>query len=555
MEKRAIIHVDNTENVLELAEYLSSSGWTLVSADKTEELLRKHKIPVINDHSISESNIFMNDASHLIQSLLLSRYIDPSEADEFISQKEAKDNNIYLVCINIYPVMNQNLNVSSEKMKEIYSPKNFYCSTLLRNSFRNYENVLILTDPADYKEAIIQLKTENISDDFRLYLAGKALNLISAYDSGLAASILHHQKNYPYFMNYFCYPLKKDAYIARGSNAHQQACIYRFPNEFGTLGGFSKIQGREIDYNTLVDIYSAWEQISSLYSNLKNQLTVKSTNSDGYEFTTQFTPLTGTIFTVAVKFGITVGASLSSNLINSFYQTHIYDTENIKDAVFGSSAVIDAESAKKIVVCDFSAIVAPSFTEEALSILSENKRIRIVPAENNMLFRFEGRIVDNGFLVQTADTKLFDHWNVKTKNRPSQYKTDEMAFGMQLAMYSRSYCAVLIKHNSVIALAQGCSSVPKAIGTVFYDARETAARLKERAIKENCPTDPASDTLADILVCDSAILFNDDIKQLIDCGITAIIQTGGTPTDNEFINYCDERGVVMVFTDSTHIRL
>ena len=100
-----------------------------------------------------------------------------------------------------------------------------------------------------------------------------------------------------------------------------------------TLGGFSKIQGREIDYNTLVDIYSAWEQISSLYSNLKNQLTVKSTNSDGYEFTTQFTPLTGTVFTVAVKFGITVGASLSSNLINSFYQTHIYDTENIKDNV------------------------------------------------------------------------------------------------------------------------------------------------------------------------------------------------------------------------------
>ena len=89
-------------------------------------------------------------------------------------------------------------------------------------------------------------------------------------------------------------------------------------------------------------------------------------------------------------------------------------------------------------------------------------------------------------------------------------------------------------------MTQGCTSPNEALTFVYENAIHRTKIIKDEPV-------------GDVLVCDSTIPFNDPIKKLIDKGITAIIQTGGTPADNEFIKYCDERGVVMVFTDMTHI--
>lgn len=536
MSKRAIFHVDNTEGILEFADYLISAGWTIISANKTEELLRKQKIPVIHENGLSESNLYFADSARLMNQIVSTRY--NYDAD---SQESDNNNNIYIVCMNVTPQL-KTLE-SSNPFETSFCPSDFFISSIIRNSFSNYENLLILTDPVDYKEAMIQLKTGEITPQFRGYLAAKALDLLSAYDGGISSSVLQHESFDNPFTNYLSYPFKKEIQFSKGLNKHQTAYLYKIPVNSEMINKFQKIQGKELSYAETSDGFFAWEQISTLYTILKNQFKVKSTNADGYDFTTQFTPLTGTVFTLAVKFNSIIGAALSTNTIDSFKKTFSYDTENTSNVVLACSAVIDAAAAQEIMKHSVSTVIAPSFANDAKQIFSMDKNIRLIPTGKLRSLNFDGKLTSGGFLLQTKDSTLFDHWKVKTKNRPSQALTDEMAFGMLLAMRARSYSSILLKDNMIVGIAQGCTSTKKAVEGVLYEAKMNAIR---NSIPEDAP-------LGDVLICDAEIDFTESVKELIDSGVTAIIQTGGTPSDNEFINYCDEKGIVMIFTEMTHI--
>ena len=550
MTKRAVIHVENTENLVEFAEFLASEGWTILSANKTEEILRKQKIPVTKENALSENNIYMADTSKLIRRVIMTKYHE--EDEQYIAHPDEEENNIFIICMNVLPAINTS--IVSKQFDNQLCPDNFFATTLIRNAFKNYENLLILTDPEDYKEAMIQLRTRNISKDFRTYLAAKALNMISAYDAGLSASILQSPKFNEMFMNYMTLPFKRELELHCGINAQQKAYLYKSPSEEGSVGNYLKYQAKELTYTLVNDISYAWRQINTLFALLKDQLTVKSTNSDGYEFTTQFTPLTGTVFSIAVKFGTILGASHADNVLDSFRATFTYDAVNTVDTVFACSAVINGEAAEEIEKGHFSAIVAPSFTTEAKQILTKNKKTKLIPSAKVTNIELEASFINGGLLVQTKDTTLFNHWQVRTRDRPSQVQTDEMVFGMLLAMGARSYSAVLLKQNSIYGIAQGCTSEKNAMDGVCYEA----LKHTERVSGINNPEPGVSSeidrsNLGEVLVCDGAIPFCDSTKRLLDSGIKAILQTGGTASDDEFIDYCNEHGIVMVFTGMTHL--
>ncbi len=547
MNKRAVIQVENTENLIDFASFLVSDGWTLLSANKTEEILKNQKIPVTHEIALSENNAYINESSALIRRIMTSRY-----DESYASQSDSEENNIFIVCMNLIP--NLNPTITSKQFDNQLCPQNFFISTALRNAFRNYENLLILTDPADYKEAMIQLKTDNITDEFRIYLAAKALNLVSAYDAGLSASILSSKPYNENFLNYLALPFKKEFQLHSGLNQNQTAYFYKTPAEASSVGNFLKHQGKELSYTVISDVSYAWGKIDSLYSLLKNQTTVKSINSDGYEFTTQFTPLSGTVFTVAVKFNTILGAALSTSVLDSFKKTYAYDARTTTDAVLACSAVINTEAANEIVKSNFSAIVAPSFTTEAKQILSTNKKTKLIPSSRVSNINLEGSFISGGLLLQTKDSTLFNQWKVRTKLRPSQIQTDAMVFGMMLVMGARSYSVVLLKDNMICGISQGCTSTEGAVAGVLYEAQKHRER-KSGIENANPGIDESVDTsnLGDVLVCDAEIPFCEAVKRIIDKGVKAILQTGGTPSDNEFIDYCNERGIVMVFTGITHL--
>ena len=121
---------------------------------------------------------------------------------------------------------------------------------------------------------------------------------------------------------------------------------------------------------------------------------------------------------------------------------------------------------------------------------------------------------------------------------------------MLLALKTRSYSALLIKQNAIVGVAQACPSMEKALGEVHYFVR--AYTLLHNG---NTDFNPNDNPIADVLVVDEKIHFGEEIIRLIDLGLSTIIETGGAPDDDEFIKYCDDHNVSLIFTGMSHISL
>jgi len=537
MIRKAILFCEDNTNILELAQYLNHSGWTIYSNGKTGEILKENNIPFKIEHAFDSTPRNIASSGQLIQKILKTKTL--TNDNPFDNPDE--ENNYFLVCVNFDPLLG-----SFEAIPKVgvgTPALTSFRGTLIHNCCTNSINVLILTDPADYKECMIELRTDNIQVPFRMYLAGKALNLVSAFDSANAYAIIDNNPYSTQFsLNYLTMPYKKKLVLHHGANSTQKSVVYQLGPDGGSLSGFKKIQGREMTHKIVADTSYAWDQVCSLYDSLKVLSAVKSENCDGYPYTTQFTPLTGTVYTVLVKYRLVIGAGLDTNVINSFNKTLSYDPDSIAHSTMACSAVIDDIAAAEIVKYEFSAVLAPGFTEGARKILSENQAIRLITANSSSSLKTSAIVLDGGCIIQDNNKKLFDKWIVPTKNRPDQKLCDEIAFGMCIAKRAYSYANVCIKDNAVVGISSCQASRYKSLGNVVYEAKQTF-KLH--------PTDDG--VIADVLVSDSSIELCEPIVELIDKGVKAIIQTGGHPNDKQLIEYCDEHNVAMIFTGITHI--
>lgn len=551
MKKHAILFSKNSNEILKLASYLESNSWSILTAGDTARILTVEGIHYTYEPALEDESVSSDEKLNLLNQIQKSSY-----EKEFNSDLNNNSKNIFLVAID-FPVQE----VSKPKHKNINSEKNtsdFFLSEVIRCAFKNYKNVLVLTDSNDYEEALIQLKTENITNEFRKYLAAKAMNMISAFDSVAADFFYQSLQNPPLFKNYAMFPLKKYYELHNGSNSHQKAYIYSLGSEFENSDFKESIKNFNIDYNTVRDMSLACDVINMIYNILKHQFSVKTVNSDGYEFTTQFTPLTGTVFTISIKNGFILGSSLATNAADSFENTLAYDTDYIRFAVAGCSSVIDKNAAQKLSGKGISYVIAPDCTEDAVEILNQNK-ISILKAALETKQDFGGSLINGGLVLQTKDSSLFNKWTIHTKLRPNQAQVDAMAFGTITTMNAKSNCMLLVKENSssIASIAQGAVTQKKAADLLCADFYEYKARLEHKGISEN------SNEFQYVLVSDSTIPFTGSIKNLIELGvIKAILMT--SPENNEttegnqsnfmeLVNFCNEKNVILVTTDQTHL--
>lgn len=531
MKKRALIITDNTEGIENLVEFLYKEGWEIISAGVTAEIIKALNIPVKVEKTIA-SSVQHNDGFIIpLKQVMSAGYglYDENKANDAIS----------LVCININLKFRQlsefldiDLNENCIDLKHI---------SLIRAAAKNYKEVIVLTDPDDYKETMIQIKTDSMTTDYRLYLAGKALNLTAAYDATVAQSILVTGNEIPY-PNYMLVPYKKKNELPHGTNRQQTATVYNIDKDDGAFNGFKKIQGPEMTFNTILNIHTAWKEVTFFFNTIKNPFSVESTNSDGGKFSTQFTPAAGTVFTVGIKNRTPIGAALGSSVLDSYLRTYNCNQEDFENSVIGCSSVVDDNVAAEMIKLNIRAVIAPDFTKEARAILSERKDLRLIIASKPTSEKYESISLDGGMLIQSIDTNLFKKWNIVTNTRPTQEQIDSMAFGMLIALTTKSYSSLIVRDRVAIGISTGQTSIRKSIHYAIEDSNYYI---------QNSLTSEQKNS--EVLVCDSVIHFDDRLKNILDAGIKAIIQTGGSQTDSEFINFCNEHGISMVFTGIQHL--
>lgn len=533
MKKVAHIYAYDTTSLLPLAQFLSVDKWEIVVGTNTAKVFLENNLAFTLNDALNSNTLWLDSFLNLVKLIENTRYGE----DEYITKQE----NILLLCITFPPIFHP----KKEEIERLTVSQTiaFPYMSLIRAAAYNYQNVLLLTDPDDYKEAIVQLKTHSVSMDFRLYLVGKALNLTASYDSSLSSTILYAGKNL-IFPKYYVTPYKKAYTLSQGSNPQQSAVLYTTDMEGSALAGSKKVQGPRISYNLVHDYFIAWSVISIFLKTLKAPYEVPSTDKDNYNYSTLFTPAVSKVFIIGIKHGNLIGAALGEDTIEAFGKAYSYSPSSYDRSCIGCSSIIDEKAASMLVNKSFYAIIAPDFTPNAMEILKQNAQLRLISASNIVNNTFEYISIDGGILMQSVDRTLFSSWHVVTNRRPTQVQSDALAFGTLINMKAKSDSVLILRGETVIGFSQSCPSREQALSYALEDAARYLST--NQVIADNDDT---------VLISDSSIVYSKSATRLKELNVRAILQEGGDDSDDKLIEYCNSSGIAMVFIGMRHIAL
>jgi len=547
MKKRALISVYDKEGILDLASFLTQSGWEILSTGGTSKYLEENKIPVIDLSSVTGFPECLDGRVKTLHPAvhagILARRNEASHMDTI---KKLGIETIDLVCVNLYPFF-EKVQAAGLSQEEIIEFIDIGGPSMLRSAAKNFRDVIVLTDTADYPVVIEGLKAEGVSQEVRKRLAGKVFSLTSAYDAAIARYLLEPDKKDAEYPTFWPLSLKKAQSLRYGENNHQSAALYQTADKPGALAGMHQLHGKELGFNNIRDLDLAWkaacafgfpaERIAPMGEDEVKRLVPQAVTN---------TP--GKVCCVAVKHSTPCAIALGDTLLEAYEKTFACDPVSIYGGIVACNSTIDEVTASKMSELFLEIVIAPDFESGALKALKKRKNLRIIKAGYAPRDTKEYAAVDGGLLVQETDKLLLEKWQVVTHLAPLAEDIPDLIFGLRAVTFVRSNAILVVKNLAATGISGG--QVNRIWPTTQALERSDAA-IKAAADKEG----PLADGLcARVLASDAFFPFADGVEAAAAAGIKAIIQPGGSVNDNLSIEACDSLGVAMVFTGTRHFK-
>jgi phosphoribosylaminoimidazolecarboxamide formyltransferase/IMP cyclohydrolase len=545
MKRRALISVFYKDGITELASYLNGAGWEILSTGGTAKHLQENKIPVTDVSSVTGFPECLDGRVKTLHPAIHAGLLARRDEKSHMETLRTLDiSTIDLVCVNLYPFFEKAQAASSGaglSLEETVEFIDIGGPTMLRSAAKNYRDVIVLTDPADYTEAIISLRMGNNSPELKKRLAAKVFDLTSAYDAAIARYLLDDE--YPH---YWPLSLKKGQSLRYGENGHQSAALYLHTDRPGVLGGMEQLHGKELGYNNIRDLDLAWKAACAF------GLPVAGTGPVGEDEVRRFVPEAaggGKVCCVAVKHNTPCGIALGNTLPEAYGKTYACDPVSIYGGIVACNTTVDTATAAKLGELFLEIVAAPDFEPDALEILKKKKNLRIIKLAKAPAETHEYIAVDGGLLVQQTDRRLLEKWEVVTKTAPAARDLQDMVFGMRAVTYVKSNAIMIVKEQAATGIGGGQVN---RIWPTEQSLERSSTAIKAAAKAGGNPWKDSAP--ARVLASDAFFPFADVVEAAALAGIKAIIQPGGSVNDKLSIEACDKRGIAMVFTGIRHFK-
>ncbi len=506
MIKRALISVYDKTGIEEFAEGLIARGIEIISSGGTFKFLKEKGIAVTEVNQVTGFDEIMDGRVKTlhpsIHGGILARRDNPSDMDIL---KEKNITPIDIVVVNLYPFFEKYAADISfdEKLEfiDIGGP------TMLRAAAKNFKDVIVLTDPSDYPEVSgLITNSGDVSFKLRRRFAGKVFNLMSAYDAAVSNFLLEDE-----FPQYLATVYKKKSNLRYGENPHQEAAFYTSLISKGSMNSFTQLQGKALSYNNIRDMDIAWKVVC--------------------EF--EETACCG------LKHNTPCGAAIGENPLDAYRKAYEGDPVSIFGGIVAINRTLDEETAEEMTKIFLEVVLAPSFSKEALEVLSKKKNLRLIQCNLNISGDKEFLTVDGGLLVQDADTKDHEKMEVVTKTAPDERQISDMLFGEIICKYVKSNAIVVVKDKQVLGV--GAGQVNR-----IWAAKQALERASEKF--------PEKISDGSVLISDAFFPFADVVETAARWGAGAILQPGGSVRDEDSVKACNEAGIAMVFSGTRHFK-
>jgi phosphoribosylaminoimidazolecarboxamide formyltransferase/IMP cyclohydrolase len=521
---RALISVSDKKGLAAFARGLDRLGFEIVSTGGTAQALQKEGLSVIE---VEEVTGFPEMLEGRVKTLHPKIHAGILARRARVEDREALRRHeialVDLVVVNLYPFA-ETAAKPDVSFAEVVENIDIGGPSLLRAAAKNFQDVLVVCDPADYEAVLDGLQDSTPSEALRYRLMRKVFAHTASYDAAIAAyfGARPDPSAPPEALSEFLgIAAERRDELRYGENPHQKAAWYApSRSSYGPwLARATVLQGKELSYNNLLDLHSAAACLRDLSS-------------------------LGSSGAVVVKHNTPCGVAVSSQSIAEAYEkARRADETSAFGGIVALDAVVDGAAAKVLAETFLEAVIAPGFDEEARAVLGAKKNLRLL--ELSTLSRsvappwiapLEVRSIGDGFLVQESDVLPDDpqSFKVVTKRPPTPEEMQALRFGWAVVKHVRSNAIVFAASDRSLAIGGGQTSRVEAVELA---ARKGAGRLAESAVAS-----------------DAFFPFRDGLDAAVHAGARAVIQPGGSVRDAEVIAAADEQGVAMVFTGRRHFR-
>jgi len=508
---RALISVSDKTGIVELATELSSLGVEIVSTGGTAKKLQDVGIKVIPVDSVTGFPECLDGRVKTLHPKIHAGILAMRSNDKHMSQlKELEVDTIDIVVINLYP-FRETISKENVELEDAIENIDIGGPTMLRSAAKNYQDVAVVVDPGDYSKIIDEIKTNGeISVSTKFNLSYKVFEHTASYDA-LIANYMREQQGIS-FPETLTVTFEKQQELRYGENPHQDAVFYREMGKLdGTLAGALQLHGKELSYNNIGDTNGALDLLR------------------------EFKDITY----VGVKHANPCGVGSASNGYDAWKKAFDADPVSIFGGIVLTNTTVCKKVAEDINKIFIEIIVAPDYTEEALTILKKKKNIRLLklPTINCKLptTTWDMKKVAGGLLVQDMDLDLISQeLDFPTEKKPTEEQLQDLMFAWKIVKHAKS---------NGIAIAKNLQSVGVGPGQV------NRIWATEQAIEHG-----GENTEGAVLASDAFFPFDDCVKAAAKAGIAAIIQPGGSIRDKDSIKACNDAGIAMVFTGMRHFK-
>ena len=512
--RRALLSVSDKTGLGAFAAALVHHGYDILSTGGTATMLRDAGIAVTDVSDVTGFPEIMDGRvktlhPHIHGGLLARRNNDAHLA----AMREQGIENIDLVAVNLYPFEAQL--TRTDDPATLIETIDIGGPAMLRASAKNHEFVTVVCDPADYGEVIAALDADgDVGPALRRTLAARVFARTAGYDAAIAGWMAGD-----YFGETLQVAARRAQELRYGENPHQRAALYTGGARRPGVASAIQLQGKPLSYNNLNDTDTA------------------------FELAAEFTAPTIAI----IKHANPCGVASADRLADAWQQALDADPVSAFGGIVSSNVSLDADTARGMASIFIEVVIAPDASEEAKAILAAKPNLRLMltgAMPDPQAGGLKLKSVSGGFLAQSRDNGHIteDNINIVTRAKPNVGQLADMMFAWRVAKHVKSNAIVFVKDSVTAGVGAGQMSRVDSARIAAQKARDMAAHHGWDAPR----------TINSVAASDAFFPFADGLEALIDAGVTAVIQPGGSKADDTVIAAADTAGIVMAMTGMRH---
>lgn len=510
--KRALVSVYDKTGLEDLARGLSLAGVEIVSTGSTAKTIAAVGVPVT---AVGDVTGFPETLDGRVKTLHPHIHGGLLADLRKESHREALDElgilAFELVVVNLYPF--EQTVASGAGVDDCVEQIDIGGPAMVRASAKNYANVAIVTTPGHYGDVLAAVGQGGFTLEERSRLAVEAFSHTATYDIAVASwlgNVVAPDPDGSGFPAWVGAAWKRGDVLRYGENPHQRAAVYVDAHHERGLAGAKQLQGKEMSYNNYVDADAARR---AAFDHLEPAVAI-------------------------IKHANPCGIAVGLDIAEAYRKAHATDPVSAFGGVIATNRLVSAEMAEAIGSVFTEVIVAPDYEPEALEILAAKKNLRVLKvAGPHMGSRIETRSISGGLLMQVGDTLQAegdepDTWTLACGEPADAATLRDLEFAWRACRSVKSNAILLARNGAAVGVGMG-----------QVNRVDSAKLAVERA------GDRAAGSVA---ASDAFFPFADGLQVLIDGGVTAVVQPGGSVRDEEVIAAAQAAGLTMYLTGTRH---